>query len=100
MRVSTSEGRGPVWDPAGKELLFFGRQMYMAARVETSPQLRVSPPIALFTNSFHDTGSDLREMDPARDGRILMVKEENKAMIELRVVLNWFSELHRLAPPR
>ena len=62
---------------------------------DQEPVLRLGPPQLVVENA------ELRSpFDPTRDGRrfLSMTPRTAETQIELRVVLNWFEELERLAP--
>jgi hypothetical protein len=69
----------------------------MAVDVKTAPVLRVGRPQALFET---DRRWPIYDVDVAADGRFLALlpRETVDGPLELRVVLNWFEELERLAP--
>ncbi len=93
--VSIDGGSGPRWRSDGRELLYWGASGMMAVDVETQPVLRIGRPRAIFENRGWG------RFDVTPDGRrflTLRPREGEEGPIELRVVLNWFEELERLAP--
>ncbi len=99
IQVTRDGGDAPVW--AGNSDLFYwqGDRLF-AVGVRTTPALTIGEPEALFTVS-RDTTPTSREYDVSADGqRILMVKiPEASRPREAEIVLNWFTELERLAGP-
>jgi dipeptidyl aminopeptidase/acylaminoacyl peptidase len=94
----------PVWAPDGKRIFF----VPAAARPMASVPIVTSPSIAFGTAAelpgvprpgFLST--DLRGYDVLRDGRVISSTASDAAATtlrpEVRVVLNWFEELKRLA---
>jgi eukaryotic-like serine/threonine-protein kinase len=92
--VSIEEGGSPRWGPDGQ--LFYrgnGTRM-MVVPLETEPALRVGRPRVLFEGRV---GSFTVAPD-ARRFLTIAGRTTEKGPLELRVVLNWFEELERLAP--
>ncbi len=96
-QISPEGGSFPVWSADGTELFY--RQpdgWIMSVVVETEPVFVAKDPQRLFEGRF--TGS----FDVTADGqRFVMaqsVEDLGALVTELRVVLNWFEELKRLAP--
>ena len=65
----------------------------------TTPDVVLSAPGVLFEERYaFGAGITIANFDVSRDGqRFIMIKDESGAG-RLNVVLNWFSELERLAP--
>jgi dipeptidyl aminopeptidase/acylaminoacyl peptidase len=91
--ISAEEGGNPVW--INGRLLFQSAGRMMVVDVQTHPDLRVGRP-RLF-NGRRDVHAYAM---PSADGRRLLMLSPRvmQAPIELRVILNWFQELERLAP--
>ena len=74
----------------------------VAVSVSTSPRFRAEPPRMLFEGSYAGTPFYTNpSFDIAPDGKsFVMVKPDPEwgRATEIRVVLNWFEELERLAP--
>jgi hypothetical protein len=75
----------------------------MSVTIEVSPVFHAGSPKALFKGIY-----DLRsnsgvtyDVDP-KGNRFLMIRpaEESIGPAQVRVVLNWFNELHRVAPTK
>ncbi|MCG6955690.1 MAG: serine/threonine-protein kinase [Gemmatimonadetes bacterium] len=101
-RVSTDGGHQPLWSPDGQALYYrWGGQVLMAT-LETGADLAVKQRAVLFEGPYVNTrGQYGRMYDISRDGkRFLMLKagEPPPPATHYNVVLNWFSELERLAP--
>lgn len=95
IQVSTQGGLLPVWARDGQRLFFRQRQDVMAVTVITRGPLAVSTPVVMGTiPPITSDGS----VSPTPDGRLIGI---DGAVIgsahELRIVLNWFSELRERA---
>ena len=99
LQVTRSGGEAPLW--AGNSELFFwnGDQLFVVP-IGTTPELMIGEPEALFSLRRYTTNQN-QEYDVTADGRhILMVKlPEASKPREVQIVLNWFTELERLAGP-
>lgn len=71
----------------------------MAVSLTTTPDVKLSSPRLLFEQRYaYGAGITIPNYDVARDGeRFIMVKDESGAA-RLNVVLNWRTELERIAP--
>ncbi|MDO8679379.1 MAG: protein kinase [Acidobacteriota bacterium] len=98
-QVSTDGGTSPLWNHTGKELFYRNGNKMMAVSVSTTPDVKLATPRVLFEQRYSYGGTiALTNYDVSADGqRFLMVKRES-GVAYLNVVLNWFSELTRLAP--
>jgi eukaryotic-like serine/threonine-protein kinase len=98
-QVSTQGRTQPIWNPNGKEIFYRSGNRMMVVEVSTAPDVALSPPRLLFEQRYaFGAGITIPNYDVTRDGQpFVMVKDESSAG-RLRVVLNWFSELTRLAP--
>ncbi|MCJ7753410.1 MAG: protein kinase, partial [Thermoanaerobaculales bacterium] len=98
-QVTRDGGQAPVW-AGNSELFYWQGDRLFAVAVRTTPALTIGEPEALFTVSRYTTTTS-REYDVSADGRkILMVKvPEASKPREVQIVLNWFTELERLAGP-
>jgi serine/threonine-protein kinase len=97
-QVSTDGGIEPRWSRNGKELFYRRRNSLVAVSVLTTPNVRISQPIALFGGSYRPA------FDVAPDGRrFLILKSVDSvpgASTEIHVVVNWLNELRRRIPTR
>ena len=84
-------------DVAIKVLPFYrdGDRM-VAVTVSTDAGFTYGAPTVLFEGDYYS--SSRRNYDVAKDGRFLMIKDEESLRREIHVVLNWFEELKRLVP--
>ena len=99
--ISTEGGTSPMWNRNGRELFYRNGDKMMAVDVGGGSDLRLSAPRLLFEQpyAFGQTIT-LPNYDVRPDGqRFLMVKDEPGAG-RLNVVLNWFTDLNRLVPPK
>ena len=102
--VSTDGGFEPVWSPDGRELFYRIGARMMVAAIQTSPVFRSSRPRELFEGPYlsgADTAAIATTYDVAADGEHFLMIEggEEEGGNQLHLVLNWFEELKRLAPP-
>ena len=99
--VSTGGGTSPLWNRTGNELFYRSGNKMMAVSVSTTPDATLAAPRVIFERAYaYGSTVALTNYDVSADGqRFLMVKRES-AVAHLSIVLNWFSELTRLAPGR
>jgi serine/threonine-protein kinase len=100
-QVSTAGGRLPRWNPNGRELFYVSGTSLMAVDVETAPVFRRLTPKVLFeAPQLASTNADSYDIAP--DGsRFLMEAIPESAegeQVDIRIVVNWFEELRKLAP--
>src|SRR5262245_6337564 len=96
VQISTDGGVNPVWSPTGRELFYRKGEKMHAVPIEAKPALVVGRPSVLFEGKF-EPGYDV-----APDGqRFVMVRQsdEQAAPQQIQVLLGWFDELKRRAPP-
>jgi eukaryotic-like serine/threonine-protein kinase len=93
--ISIESSRRPQWGPDGRQLFFQSGKGVSVVPVQTDHVFRSGSPQLLFRVDILRTGSMM-----TRDGRRLLVvsRRMQEGPTELRVVLNWFEELERLAP--
>ena len=100
-RITAELGAGgaPVW-AVDSELFFWQGDKIFAVPVGTNPRLAIGEPEPLFAVS-RDTTNTSREYDVTADGRRILIAKTPEASRprEIQIVLNWFSELERLAGP-
>jgi serine/threonine-protein kinase len=97
--ISVDGGTFPRWSPNGHELFYRQGDKVMAVDIETDPQFRAGTPRLLFSGIQYSNSYDL---DP-EGKRFLMIKLPTappSAADRVEVVLHWFDELKRLAPPK
>jgi Tol biopolymer transport system component/predicted Ser/Thr protein kinase len=92
--VSTEDSGSPRWSADGRQLYYIRGTEIMVVPVQTDPVLRIGTPQRLVEDE------NVRGFDLAPDGRrfLFLFPRSTDRPIELRVVLNWFEELERLAP--
>ena len=102
-QISTDGGEEPRWSSDRGELYYRNSGLFMSVTIEVSPVFHAGSPKALFKGIY-----DLRsnsgvtyDVDP-KGNRFLMIRpaEESIGPAQVRVVLNWFNELHRVAPTK
>ena len=99
--ISADGGSQPVWGRDGTELFYRNGDKMMVVPVQKEPTFKAQAPRLLFEGSYSDGYSGLvSNYDVSPDGqRFVMVTEaEGETFPQIRVVLNWFEELKRLAP--
>jgi hypothetical protein len=101
IRISSEGGASPVWAPDGSELFYSGGTQMMVVAMTPDPNLSVGTPQPLFdVTAYGVSGNFGPGYDVTPDGqRFVMIKKSEKPEVELVIVLNWFEELKRLAPP-
>jgi serine/threonine-protein kinase len=97
-QVSTAGGSEPRWSRDGRELFYRIGDALMAVPVGASPG-SFGAPKRLFEAPYADVGGVV-DYDVGPDGRFLFMKPvETGHDLTLELVLNWPTELARLAPP-
>ena len=95
----------PLWSPDGTELFAAPRGQFGVVKVTTQPTFAFSSP-APIPRTFQDGGPvNIRGFDMMPDGQHFLVVSSSSvqattATPQIQVVLNWFEELKRLAPPK
>jgi eukaryotic-like serine/threonine-protein kinase len=93
--ISSEEGGVPEWIDGGR-LLFISAGRMMVTDIRTQPDLRVGQTRPLNGRRI----VRYRRIMPSPNGRrfLMLSPRAMEGPIELRIVLNWFQELERLAP--
>jgi eukaryotic-like serine/threonine-protein kinase len=103
-------GRTPAWSPDGKQLFFHAVALNRFVVVDMRAQqgLTWGTPVPLpIEDAIHPLAQ--RNYDVSADGKQLLVvlpaqtsqaASGRRASVHLNIVLNWFEELARVAPPR
>jgi serine/threonine-protein kinase len=98
-QISANGGLDPRWSRDGRELFYIeGEDRLMVSRITTLPSLAATRAEVVFEDKEHrylKLGYDV-----ARDGRFIMVDENEVWPTELHLVQNWFQELERLVPTK
>jgi Tol biopolymer transport system component len=95
-RISRDGGREPRWREDGRELFFVSVDgMLMAAGIETTKDLQVTVPQALFHTGF--TSLETNGYDAAKDGQrfLIPVRLNPPGSAPITVVLNWPATLRK-----
>jgi serine/threonine-protein kinase len=100
-QISNGGGQEPHWSPDGRELYYRNSGSLMVVPIETQTGFQAGTPRNLFGEVYDlrsNTG-ETYEVDP-RGGRFLLIRppKEEVSSAQVRIVLNWSSELLRLVP--
>jgi serine/threonine protein kinase/Tol biopolymer transport system component len=102
-QISTAGGDEPHWSPDGRELYYRNSGFLLAVPIETRPAFQAGTPKNLFNEvvDFRSNSGETYDVDP-RGGRFLMIRppKEGTSSAQVRIVLNWFSELRRVVPAK
>jgi len=108
MQISSTTSRDPVWSNDGSELFMLqdDNQAMWSVKVPKDNDTEWGIPEKLFEFEFEiqDRGPEVRCYDVAPDGRFIFsitpVKLDGPVANsrEIRIVLNFFEEIKRLAP--
>jgi serine/threonine-protein kinase len=98
-QVTRNGGEAPLW-AGDSELFYWNQDRLFAVAIGTATGLKIGEPESLFTSHRYTTNTS-REYDVTSDGRqVIMAKiPEASEPREVQIVLNWFTELERLAGP-
>ena len=103
-QISTEGGVEPVWSASGSELFYRHGDQVLAVDVVTKPTFAHGKPRMLFDGRYvlGEVKNDTRAYDVAPDGqRFLMLQSESEPSTgDLKVVVNWYTELQRLGHTR
>ena len=99
VRISSDGGQKPIWSKDGKEILYENGGKLWSARVSLlASQFRAEPPHLVLDGGFmhDDTDPNLRYVDIAGDGRLLVV-EANQTASDASIVVaqHWDADLTR-----
>jgi serine/threonine protein kinase len=102
-QVSPDGGHLPRWGPNGRDLFYLHKDALMVTTLETGPTLQVGRPRVVLEQAYPATaeGPNVHsQFEVAPDGKrfLAVLPRRTAAPLEVRVVLNWFEELERLAP--
>ena len=99
VRISPDGGQKPLWSKDGKEILYenAGKLWSTGIAIQQS-EVRAQPPRVLLEQGFvhDDTDPNMRYVDIARDGRLLVV-EPNQAVSDAAIVVaqHWDADLRK-----
>ena len=106
VQVSSEGGDEPVWSPQGSELFYRRGAQMIAVPVSTASSVTLGKPSVLFEGRYDvdPFNGDATNYDVTRDGqRFVMVRpaaDSARSLLQLNVVVNWYEELKRMAPPK
>jgi serine/threonine-protein kinase len=100
-QISTAGGEEPRWSPDTRELYYRNNNLFMSVAVDARSAFQNGTPKTLF-NGVYDLRSNSGvsyDVDP-KGNRFFMIRlaENANSTAQVRIVLNWFDELRRLAP--
>ncbi len=99
IQATRDGGEAPMW-AGNSELFFWNGDHFFTVPVRTTPELTIGEPEALFEARRY-TRNMSQEYGVTADGRRFLmatIPEASKPR-EVQIVLNWFTELERLAGP-
>lgn len=98
-QISVDGGTEPKWARNGRELFYRIGDRMMAVPIDYTPTLRPGTARMLFKGEFARLGWGQANYDVSADGRFLMIQGEQQDLpSHLRLVVNWFDEVRRIAP--
>ena len=101
-QISTEGGNQPVWERNGQELFYRNGNQMIAVDITTAPTFSAGTPKLLFEGNFQASSASIANYDVTPDGqRFVMVQrseQEQEAVTQINVVLNWFEELKQRVP--
>jgi hypothetical protein len=101
--VSSDGGVEPRWARNGRELFYRNGDAFMAVEVKTQPAFSAGSPRLLFQKPGINNGTNAPGFDVSLDGQRLLMMEpvaSPPSVTQIEVVMNWFTELTRLAPSK
>jgi serine/threonine-protein kinase len=102
LQVSVDGGSFPVWGHSGRELFYRAGDKLMNIAVSMEQNVLAGRPRLIFSRSFQTVVEDTSALfDVTRDDqRVLMVQKPPAAANQVKVVLDWFTELQQRVPTR
>jgi Tol biopolymer transport system component len=101
-QLSTDGGNKPVWSPDGRHVYYRKGGNIMRVTIETTEDLVAQAPEVLFDSAFAEgTFMIAANFDVAPDGKSFVMVEADEGWgrsSEVRLILDWFDEVLRLAP--
>jgi serine/threonine protein kinase len=99
-QISDDFGEEPVWSTNGDELFYRNGDKWMVVSISTESEFTPGPPQVLFEGPYINVPGLSYDVSPdAQRFLVLQPEYDDSDVRELHVVLNWFEELKRLAPP-
>jgi serine/threonine-protein kinase len=102
VQISSAGGTEPVWTRNGRELVYRDGEKMMAVDIATQPILSPGKPHVLFSGTYTGQGfpSNVLDYDVSADGEYFVMtrSEEQPAVTQINIVLNWFEEVKQKAP--
>jgi eukaryotic-like serine/threonine-protein kinase len=100
-RISAAGGTEPVWSRDGREIFYRQADRMMVVPAVPGPSLSLGSPQRLFERPFVlDPGGNLPNYDLSPDGRRFVMLQSTEHPSELRVVLNWLTDVREAARGR
>ena len=97
--VSTEGGECPVWSRTKNEIHFWSQNRVVGVTVPADPSSGLGRPAELFRGDPYRGPGVVAGFDVEPSGEFLMVRTQSGSeRTAIKVVLNWFEELRRLAP--
>jgi Tol biopolymer transport system component len=102
-QLSTDGGEAPVWSPDGRHVYYGAGGNIMRVAFETTEDLVARAPEVLFESAFAKGNyyALAANFDVAPDGQSFVMVEADEGWgqsSEVRLILDWFDEVLRLAP--
>jgi serine/threonine-protein kinase len=108
LQISAQGGLEPVWSRNGRELFYRSGDRMMAVEISSQRDsngafpsgISAGSPRLLFEGHYQFSGLVTSDYDVSKDGRFLMVQPggPDQNPTQIRVVLNWFTELQQRVP--
>jgi serine/threonine-protein kinase len=99
-RVSVDGGAEPRWATSGRELFYRARDWMMSVRFDEGDGFVPGQPRRLFEGRYQDVGDVIDYAVAPGAERFIMIRasETEPSYTRAQVLLDWFTELDRLAP--
>ena len=90
-----------MWATRGRELFYRNREWIVSTSIETEPSFSAGKSQFLFETPYVEGETAYPNFDVTSDGRFIMIQSGLESVTSrLKVVVNWFEDLERLAPAR
>ena len=100
--ISTRGGIEPLWSPDGRKLFYLNGTKLMEVDIVSQPTFTAGTPRAVLEGEYAFSPTATTGYAVSKDGqRFLRLQPvaPDPPINQIHVVLNWFEELKRLAPP-